>query len=848
MPADEVEIVDAEQEGVKIEYLVAPTKAVIEEATLRGLTCIRMELGEPDKSGRRRPVPVKGSEFLFSCDWVISAIGQEPDLAGLENTTFGPIATTKWSTIQADPETFATSVPGIFAGGDAMTGPAAAIDAIGGGRKAAWVIDRYLATGTVEKFQAGFASQRTKLAPLDPVFLASIEKTTRQEMPKLDGEARIRHWEEVDLGVDAAQVRQETSRCLSCGCTSVFDCDLKVFSGNYDANQERYKGQLKRHKLDDRHPYILLDSNKCILCGRCVRYCGDLIDVHALGFINRGYETVVKPALDKPLAETACIACGNCIEVCPTGAITFKATLDKPGPFRTVPARTVCAFCGVGCEMDVNHVGRDFFFVTAKPTDPYTEGELCAKGRFGTAYLGDRERLYACRVKGMERAEMPEAARALVDGLARVRAAHGAESILFLASPRVSTESAWLFASLARRIGTRFVFPAEDLLRAGLPDASGLSGFNISTAAQGDLADADVVVTVGERVAAYNPVFEFAIRRATKRGAAWVHVGPVPAAWRRDVTHAVDCLAGEEAAALSALCGAIAAEGLVDRGRLAEIENVDSFLARPFARPMPGVEEAARLIAEAGKKVVLAINQDAAVGSDGSEVAWAADLALLTGRTGGGRGGLLVVKNDANGQGVQDVIYGAGFAGGADLAAAQARLRAGGIKAVVFLGVDPAGLGDLDAYLARAEFTAAIDLFPTAATARADVVVPLCPLQEEAGSVVSFDGRVVKFERVFKPLAGFTTPEFLGEAEALAGGARLGPAAIRVAIAAALPLYRSLAKEGTTALLRDEAALASGRPRFRGLLLPTQGQGAAYGSATTVSRRYDARIRVGTPK
>ena len=121
----------------------------------------------------------------------------------------------------------------------------------------------------------------------------------------------------------------------------------------------------------------------------------------------------------------------------------------------------------MGCEIDVNHAGRDYFFVTAKPADQYTEGELCAKGRFGTYYIGSRERLYACTVRGRGRVEMPEAAAALHAGLARTREAHGPDALLFLVSPRVSTEAAWLFASLAKREGTRFVFPAEDLRRAG---------------------------------------------------------------------------------------------------------------------------------------------------------------------------------------------------------------------------------------------------------------------------------------------------------------------------------------------------------------------------------------------
>jgi ferredoxin len=429
-----------------------------------------MELGEPDASGRRRPVQVPNSEFLFACDWVISAIGQEPDLAGLENATLGPITVTKWKSIQADPETFLTSAPGVFAGGDAMTGPAAAIDAIGGGRKAAWVIDRYLQTGQVEKFQAGFVSKRASLAPLDESFFRQFEKTTRESMPKLEGRERIHHWEEVDLGVNALQVKHETSRCLSCGCTSVFDCDLKVFAGNYDAKQEHYKGRLRKHKLDDRHPYILLDSNKCILCGRCVRYCGELIGVHALGFINRGYETVVKPALDKPLRETTCIACGNCIEESVPPAPS-PSTRPWTSPDRFAPCRTARSAPSAAWAARSTSTIPAGISSSSRPSRPTRSPRGNSAPRAGSARptSDPRPPLYLYR-QGDRSVGWPTPPRRL-PRTRRIRDTHGPDAILFLTSPRVSTEAAWL--SLLASSAARFV-------SGGRPEAHGAAGCGLS--------------------------------------------------------------------------------------------------------------------------------------------------------------------------------------------------------------------------------------------------------------------------------------------------------------------------------------------------------------------------------
>ncbi|MFH1626363.1 MAG: FAD-dependent oxidoreductase [Pseudomonadota bacterium] len=142
MPASDEEIEAALEEGIKIEYLVAPLQVVTSDGKVTALRCIRMELGQPDASGRRRPIPVEGSDFEMGLDTLIPAIGQVPDMSFLAEGS--GIELTKRGTIAVSPDSLATSRPGVFAGGDCQTGPGIAIEAIAAGKKAARSIDRYL--------------------------------------------------------------------------------------------------------------------------------------------------------------------------------------------------------------------------------------------------------------------------------------------------------------------------------------------------------------------------------------------------------------------------------------------------------------------------------------------------------------------------------------------------------------------------------------------------------------------------------------------------------------------------------------------------------------------------------
>ncbi len=219
MPAWEEEIQAAEEEGTTITYLSAPQEVLTQDGAVVGLRCIRMELGEADSSGRRRPIPIPGSEYDIEIDQLIPAIGQRPDLSALEDVI--GLDFSRWGTIEVDPVTFATKQHGVFAGGDAQTGPWVAIGAIAAGREAAESIVRYLDGRDM-------AEGREPISNEDPVYRPIPEggaAEPRAEMPVLPVEKRKANFDEVEQGYDEEIGQGEAHRCLNCGyCCECFQC------------------------------------------------------------------------------------------------------------------------------------------------------------------------------------------------------------------------------------------------------------------------------------------------------------------------------------------------------------------------------------------------------------------------------------------------------------------------------------------------------------------------------------------------------------------------------------------------------------------------------------------------
>jgi heterodisulfide reductase subunit A len=215
MPAVATEVDEAEREGVNIHFLAAPVRVLSQDSQLTGIECIRMELGEPDESGRRRPVPVKGSEFTMDIDNVIIAIGQAVDKTELpEELTY-----TGWGTLSVDQVTLETNISGVFAGGDVVAGPADVIGAITAGKESAESIDRYL-SGT------DLREGRPKTLPkVKEVSKEGVQPRSRTAMPILDLKRR-EGFTEVELGFDEKTAIEEAKRCLNCGaCSECLSCE-----------------------------------------------------------------------------------------------------------------------------------------------------------------------------------------------------------------------------------------------------------------------------------------------------------------------------------------------------------------------------------------------------------------------------------------------------------------------------------------------------------------------------------------------------------------------------------------------------------------------------------------------
>jgi formate dehydrogenase major subunit len=320
MPCLMEEVEAAEAEGVQIDFLVAPLKLEKRDGKL-SLTCVRMELGPPDESGRARSVAIPDSQVSFPATCVIAAIGQTVESG---NLTAADLRLSKWG-IAADSQTLATNLPGVFAGGDAVTGPDLAVRAVAAGKLAAASIDQYLSSAKVVGAPELFSVLMGKLSEEElAVMLRGIEQNPRAPMPHLPIGQRKSSFAEVELGFSPEAAAREARRCLGCGCAKAIPCRLRQFATEYGVDPQRLQGERRRFARDTSHPEIIFEPGKCIVCGVCLQVAAHAGEDLGVAFIGRGFQVSLGVPFRKPVAEALRKSGRRAAEVCPTGALALR--------------------------------------------------------------------------------------------------------------------------------------------------------------------------------------------------------------------------------------------------------------------------------------------------------------------------------------------------------------------------------------------------------------------------------------------------------------------------------------------------------------------------------------------
>jgi formate dehydrogenase major subunit len=789
MPANRMEIDEAEHEGVAIELLVAPTRVIERGGRVAALECIRMVLGEPDASGRRSPRPVRGSEFELPCDFVIAAIGQNTRIASLLDgkvpnfLPFGEtLNLTRWQTIQVNERTFETSVEGVFSGGDVVTGAATAVEAIAAGRRAAHAIDRYIQTGKAQPEPFEFCSRKDVFAKVSAADLPAAQPIPLRPMPLIPPVERKGSFTEVELGYTLDDVNRESLRCLECGCSALFECDLRRYATEYQVELKSFLGAATQHKVDRSHPLIELDPNKCILCGRCVRMCADVVGVNAYGFIHRGFNTVVKPALGGSLLDTECTSCGLCIGTCPTGAISQHLALAKPGPWATRSATSLCHYCGVGCELTFDSYG-DSFIKTGRSADaPVTLGNHCRRGLFGYEYVQAPDRLLHARIRPgreLQDTTLSDAIAYAGMRLKELKRRYAPEEMVVFVSPRFTNEEIYLAQKLARMaLRTHNVTSLTQLVNQefACPEV-------VSTATYGDVLDAQALLVVNSELDEEHYVVDLLAKRAIRKGAKLIVVGPNDNRTTRFAELHLKCTPGEESSVGLAILKVIAEQSPDVAVPEALQAAVAALKPKSFEKragiAWDEVKQAATILAESILKVFIFNKDHRGRRVPGDERVFAAAAGALG-------ASWLALRERSNMQGLLDMGANPSWLPGylplddeasvdmlekewcvvlrdikgcdGDLGRALAQKK---IKVAVVLGEDPIGDPDfpaeLKAGLLATDFLVVGDLFFTDTAKAANVVLPLSSSVETSGTMTNHERRIQRVQRAIPPRNGMET-------------------------------------------------------------------------------------------
>ncbi len=547
---------------------------------------------------------------------------------------------------------------------------------------------------------------------------------------------------------------------------------------------------------DESNPFFMLDRDKCVLCGVCVRTCDELVGAHALEFIGRGQDICIAPTGERPFLESNCESCGECVSRCPAGALKDRETRQ---PRKEV--KTVCAFCGVGCSLYLGVVGGEVISARADRESSVNGGKLCVKGRYGNAFVNSPERLTSPLIRKngeFVKAGWDEVLALVAEKFSQAKG----DAFAAIGSSRAVNEEIYVMQKFARAaMGTNNVDNCARLCHAptmaGLTRSFGTAG---GTAPLSDLDSSRCILVVGSNTTAAHTVAGGRIRQAAKKGKLIV-IDPrrIPLAKRADLWLPVK--SGTDVALLMGMCRVILEENLHDASFVeSRTEGFAEFrralaafdldtVERLTTVPKELIARAARLIATV-KPATIVYSLGITEHTHGVDnVLAVANLALLTGNVGREIGGVMPMRGQNNVQGAGDMgCQPASFPGSQPVAKPEAREKfgagwgadlsdragltlvemldgalAGRIKTMYIQGMD-AGYSVPDAArtheaLRKLDFLVVQDIFLTGTAKFAHVVLPACTFAEKDGTFTNLERRVQLVRKAIEPV-GESRPDW----------------------------------------------------------------------------------------
>lgn len=811
MPASEHEIHDAEIEGVSLDLLSAPVAVVVENGRSIGITSQRMQLGEPDDSGRRRPEPIPGSEYFTPADTILLAIGQDVDVEG----TGESIETTRWNSISVDEGTMATSIDGVFSGGDCATGAATVVEAVAGGRRGAWAINAYL-NGKTQREIAGIltedkpdlfdigASARTSQSRADmPVLADNVRLSafgTDVSPGDIGAESASGAFSEVETGFSDEAGQAEAERCLQCRCQAAGTCSLQKHSIEYGAGTKEFIGRKAFHPVLKAHPFFEMNREKCISCLNCVRVCNEIQfrKVYMVG--DDGYPALVGGTDN--YADTECNNCGQCVSACPTGALKDITDTGQILSSKRRKTQTTCVYCGVGCAVNLETEGDRIVAVSHSFASEANNGGTCVKGRFGLDFVNHPERLTkplmrrAGKDSPLEEAEWDEAIAFVASRLNQIKEEFGADAIGGLNSAKATNEDNYIFQKFMRTaVGTNNVDHCARLCHIASAVALGEAlGSSAPSASTRDIGHSDGFLIVGSNTTETHPVISSSVLKAKyDLGAKIVVIDP-----RRIemVEHADVWLRpypGTNTALLNGLCNVLITEGMLDQKFIEErTEGFDELMTTvaPYTPeyvsgitgvPADRILEAARIYGNAARGMILwgmGITQHVS-GVNGAF--GLANLALLSGHIGRPGTGLMPLRGQNNVQGASDMGLPTALPGYQNVHDPDVRAKfedawaiglpstkgmtvidmehgalTGTVKALYVQGENPMlsspDISEVEQGLRNLDLLVVQDIFLSQTAQLADVVFPVASFAEKAGTFTNTERRVQLVRSAIPPV------------------------------------------------------------------------------------------------